>query len=404
MQYLDTNSRQPQDTLYVWLQQRLGNAAYFACQTGFFSHDGLALFAGELGRALTLGGQVHIVVGANNAAVGRHALEAALDIVEPFGGAGSIVLAVFPNVFMHPKTYYIEGRDGVRHAYVGSANFTEEGLTRHIEAGISLDSTVDPSAPLNEIRAAIDKWRLQADPNAILVRRADLAQLERDGTIGVPLTPRPATSTGGGRPGSVSRFPSLPRIITPPPRPRITPAAPAVAPPLSALAGAGPQLSIVKRLSRLDTKGFRLEPGTLYIALPASLASQLPMTRSGRNREPRLNLPIEARLLSVRGPAVSSGNVDTNITHVGTGAVRKSHTDLRLNILKVITTGVVHLATSNGVSVPHAGDFAVIDVYPTVPLCRITFVTDPPTKARLSPMLTNRSWGPVTAGVVPPWP
>ena len=404
MQYLDTHSRQPRDTLYSWLQQRLRNAAYFACQTGFFSRNGLELFAADLRQMMATGGQFHLVVGANDGAVTRLDLEAVLDIIDPFTRAGSLVLVAFPNVFMHPKTYYVEHRDGVRHAYVGSANFTEEGLTRHIEAGLSIDSSADPSAPFNEIRTAIDKWRLQPDANAMVVSRADLGQLERDGVIGVLPLPRTAPISPGGRTPPTPRLPPLPRIVTPPPRPRIPTAVPLrpAAPSVSASAGA--PLSIVKRLSNLDTKGFRLAPGTPYIALPSNLLSKLPTRPYGKNNEPRLDLHIEARLLSVRGPVVSSGTADTNITGVGMGNVKKSHTDLRMNILKVITTGIVHLASANGVSVPQAGDLAVIDIYPTVPLCHITFITDAPTKAHLAPMLTNRSWGPAPPGTVPSWP
>jgi hypothetical protein len=66
----------------------------------------------------------------------------------------------YANALFHPKTYHLRRDDGSQCAYVGSANFTGEGVTsQHVEAGMLLDTRDgDPDGLLNGIAAAVDDW------------------------------------------------------------------------------------------------------------------------------------------------------------------------------------------------------------------------------------------------------
>ena len=86
------------------------------------------------------------------------------------------------------------------------------------------------------------------------------------------------------------------------------------------------------------------------------------------------------------------------------GAVAKSHKDLRLNFLQDIAKGITELVQENNTLSPTAGDFAVIEILPAVPLCRITFITDPRIKERFMPLCMEGAWGWVSPDIVPPWP
>ena len=159
----------------------------------------------------------------------------------------------------------------------------------------------------------------------------------------------------------------------------------------------------MKRLSALDTKGFRGKRGTLYIAMPRDVLPLLPTTPAGRNNEPRLDVTVEARHASVPGPTISSGANPTNITGVGYGTRRTSHRDVRFNILKVVVSGVEYIAMNAGAAVPTDGDYVAVEFDPSGNATRLTFVVGGPLKAELAALCGSASWAWLQAGVVEPW-
>ncbi|MBK8460753.1 MAG: hypothetical protein IPL43_11720 [Micropruina sp.] len=161
---------------------------------------------------------------------------------------------------------------------------------------------------------------------------------------------------------------------------------------------------MIKRLSNLDTKTFRGERGTAYIALPKDVAQFLPMNPAGENDEPRVDIAIEARLDAAPDQVVTSGVATTNITHVGMGRTASSHSDLRLNYLQVVATGIRHVVALTGATAPIAGDLAAIEFLDGVRV-RITFIADAAVKPRLEPLLNERAngWGWLPPGVIEGW-
>lgn len=414
MRYLDTGSRDPADTLYMWLDQVLPDATYFGCQTGYFSYDGIYPLEGEFLKLLNRPGALRLVLGANESGIRRVDLEDVFDLFDKAPGnvSKSLTLVAADDILMHPKTYYVEKADGTRHALVGSANLTHPGLSRNIEAALIIDSVNDLGAPFGEIRDAIDKWHLYAHANAYRVTRTDLAKLLADGVIDQPARPRPAQSPQARQKRSKT-FPGLGAILKLPRKKRaVAPATPVRRPrrpvpvPIGTL-GTMPNgaIGIVKCLTALDTKGFNGGTGTLYIALPSVLAANLPMAPYGKNNEPRTDVTVEARLDTVPGEVVLSADSPTNITHVGAGATRTSHTDLRFNYLTKVKRGIETLAADYGVRPPGEDDLVAIEFLGGQRV-RVTFITEAAAITSLTPLLDQHGngWGWLPPSVISPWP
>ncbi len=413
MRYLDTGGRDPEQSLYRWLEQVLPGASYFACQTGYFSGDGIYPLEKEFIDLLSVPGAMHMVVGANEAGVRSDDLTYVLDLYDkaPCTAQTSLTVVAADDVLMHPKTYYVEHADGQLSALVGSVNLTHPGLGRNMEAALALNSVDDPAAPFGEIRDAILAWNSGSRANAYPVDRPAVAKLIAEGILDVP---RKTTSSIGpkAKKTRVRYFPAVGALLKLPRRRRpVVPKTKVMRPtvpqpvPLGTLvtmpAGA---VGIVKRVRSFDVKAFRGESGTAYMALPKDVAQHLPMTPYGSNGDPRVNVTIEARLDAVPGQIATSGGADTNITHVGMGARKTSHPDLRLNYLAVIKTGVQYIADGASVPVPKAGDLAAVEFLDGVRV-RITFVADPTSIANLTPLLDQRAngWGWLPPGVIGPW-
>jgi hypothetical protein len=391
----------------------LQDATYVGCQTGYFSFDGIFPLEAEFLNLLGRSGTLRLVVGANESGIRRVDLEDMLDLFERGSTTAttSLTLVAADDVLMHPKTYYVEKADGTKHALVGSANLTHSGLSRNIEASLVIDSVNDPGAPFAEIRAALENWHATAHPNAYPVTRAALRKLVTDGIIDQPARVRPAQSPKA-RQKRARAFPPLGAMLRLPRKKR--PVAPtstvsrpkAVAPVPMGTLGTLPNgaVGIIKRLSKLDVKGFKGGTGTLYIALPNALVPHLPMTPYGRNNTPRTDVAVEARLDSVGGEIVLSGSSPTNITHEGAGTSGSSHRDLRLNYLIAVKRGIEDVARAYGVNPPDEDDLVAIELLDGI-ILRLTFLTDPASITSLSPLLDQRdnSWGWLPPGVVAPW-
>lgn len=413
MRYLDTGGRDAEQSLYRWLAQTLPGASYFACQTGYFSGDGIYPLEKHFLDLFDVPGEMHLVVGANEAGVRSDDLTYVLDLYDkaPAGATTALTVVAADDVLMHPKTYYVERPDGSRHALVGSVNLTHPGLSRNMEAAIALSSADEPQAPFDAIRDAVLAWENPIRVNAYPVDRAAIGLLITEGILDVPkrtAAPRaPKAKTARNK-----YFPSVGALLKLPRRKRpVAPKVKVVKPttplpvPVGTLgtmpAGA---VGIIKRLSSLDTKGFRGEKGTLYIALPKDVAAHLPMQPYGRNLEPRVNVSIEARMESVPNEVATSGADPTSVQHTGMGKVRKSHPDLRLNYLTVIRRGIQYIASGAGAAMPKAGDLAAIEFADGVRV-RITFVSDPSSIANLEPLLDQRAggWGWLPPDVIGSW-
>ncbi|GHJ60410.1 hypothetical protein NOK12_29280 [Nocardioides sp. OK12] len=413
MRYLDSGSRDPADTLYTWLEQVLPEATYFGCQTGYFSYDGIYPLEGEFLNLLNRFGAFRLVVGANESGIRKSDLEDVFDLFDkaPSNVSKSLTLVAADDILMHPKSYYVERADGSKHALVGSANLTHPGLSRNIEAALVIDSVNDPGAPFSEIRTAIEKWHLHEHVNAYRIARTDLAKLATDGMIDQPKRPRPAQPPLARRERS-KRFPGLGAIIKLPRKRRaVVAATPVRRPRLPAPVPVGTlgtmpngAIGIIKRLTALDTKGFNGGTGTLYIALPKALTRNLPMAPYGKNQEPRIDVTVEARLDTVPGEVVLSGDSPTNITHVGAGATRTSHGDLRFNYLVKVKRGIETLAADYRVRPPAEDDLVAIEFLGGQRV-RATFITETVAIANLTPLLDqhDNGWGWLPPSVIAPW-
>lgn len=408
MEYIDTGERDPDLTLYRWLSDRFPYATYFSCQTGYFRADGLHPFAPDVTRILESNGEVRLVIGANEDSISSDDLAYVLDLIEGHDDRASIVLVSADDVLMHSKTFYLELENERRCALVGSANLTEPGLAANIEAGLGLDWQQDSGAPFDQIKAAIEAWRIGGRPNAYLLSRGNLPELIAQGIVDRPRPVRPVEPTPTRR-RRRSLFPPLGRLIRIQRRPRRRTRRPVISRTAPVQLGSAAPLpagmvGIVKKLSRLDTKGFRGEPGTPYVALPLIFRDHLPMAPFGRNREPRIDVAIEARLDSALDQVVSSGTASTNITGVGLGTTHTSHRDLRLNILRAIVDGIRYVAGQVGAAEPAQGDVLAIEVVNEDHL-RLTFITEEPLRSRLRGLCTEsgNSWGWLQDGAIPGW-
>jgi hypothetical protein len=407
VRYLDSSVRHVDQTVHAWLTAQLPQATAFACQSGYFRYDAIAPFASGVERLLRRGGRVDLVIGANEEVLRAPDLEDALALLGPWlGGGASFTLVAARDALFHPKTTYVEGPGGRRGALVGSANLTGSGTRSNVEAALALDEGDDP-AVLDAIRDAILAWPARAAPggHAQPITRQLIDELTTDGAVVPTRVPLGAT-----RKSPRSRFPSLgPVPGTPAPS---RPVRPRRTPPIAQLGAATASFplgatGIVKRLSRTDLKGFIGGLGTPYVALPpnpADLATRLPMRPSGANAEPRLNLALEGRLDGALSQVVSSGREVANITHVGAGSSRVSHTDLRLNLLRSVVGGLIAVASAASLQLPGVGDALSLELLDGGRLARLTFASrDPLRGALLAHLRAGRSWGWLPAGVVPPW-
>lgn len=406
MEYLDTGGRDPVKTLHTWLSSKLPGATYFGCQSGYFTADALYAFEGEVRAILDGGGEVRLVLGANEDELSAADLNDALDLLEPYGAQASIMLVSAVDVLMHPKTFYVERGGAERHAVVGSANLTGSGLGANIEACLAVSSATDPAAPFDEIKAAIEAWRVGAHPNAKVLDRVLVPKLAAAGAINkarrARVTPKKSLR---------KLFPPFGRIVAVPRRkrerwgPSVPPAARVQALPHILQPGVFPNnaVGLVKRLSDFDTKVFRGERGTAYVSMPPDLLQYLPTTPFGKHQEPRTDLELHVRHSSAPHRSFTSGNRPTNITGVGYGVTKVSNEDVRFNYLKVTVNGVRTIAAEENVAPPGGGDVLAVEFDLAARVARLTFVVEDPLKATLVGLCGNNTWAWLPAGVVPPW-
>jgi hypothetical protein len=363
---------------------------------------------------LSEGGRFDLVVGANEERLSAPDLERTLELLGPsLSTSASFTLVGARDGLFHPKSYYVELADGSRHAAIGSANFTSPGIGHNVEACIFLDDATDDPATLDAARDAILSWRDRAATGARDARPVTpqyIRDLEAERIIDPIPAPR-SSIPGGSTATGKSSFPALKRIPgVSPSRPRKAPRSVTPGVQLKGAPSAFPlgAVGITKRLSaRTDVKGFTSAGGTPYIALPANqsdLAGRLPMRPYGKNGEPRLDLVIQARLLEAAAHIVTSGTDTTNITYVGMGTTKTSKIDLRLNVHHTVMDGLRYVASQNGLPLPKGSDCVAIEFLEEGRLARLTFVSSEPVLGVLrSLLIPGRSWGWLSAGIMPAW-
>lgn len=222
MEYIDTGSRRPDQTLGAWLSQTLrarSRTKAIRWQTGFFSGDILNYFAPQLVALASRGDLIRVLIGSNDGQTRSADLNRLLALGGAPRSAFQMGLVSYETGYFHPKTVHITRADGSQTAYVGSANLTKSGADRHVEAGIILDTNRgDEPLVLQAVARAIDDWFGSGRPGLIEVATpADIAALIRSQVIDRPrpiLPPRPAsvrrtqarlTALGGaGRTGAIS--------------------------------------------------------------------------------------------------------------------------------------------------------------------------------------------------------
>lgn len=202
MKYIDTGSRNPHDALATWLAGTINEEVIeLRIQSGFFSIQSVGILDIAFQRAKADAADISLLIGSNNGETlfshVEHLIEklsiprqnVRLGIVS-FGGGG----------YFHPKTYHIRRVDGSQAAYVGSANLTKNGLARHVEAGITLDSRDgDASEVLDSIAAAVDDWFASNRAGLhIITGLIDIQELLAQGILSLKPAPRPKPSPSTG--------------------------------------------------------------------------------------------------------------------------------------------------------------------------------------------------------------
>jgi hypothetical protein len=229
VRYIDTGRRNPQDALGTWLRDALSTEAGITAvrwQSGFFGAPALGYLTPVLAQLAAAEGDVAVLVGSNDGATGRHDLALLLEVLGPPRPNLRVGVISFDNAYFHPKTFHLSRGDASAAGYVGSANFTRNGVEgRHVEAGICLDSADGDSLEvLGQLAAAIDWW-FEGPREGLfpISTELDLDALVESGVIGVP---RP------------TRHPRLPASPDAPARPLVELASLVTAPPLGNLAEA----------------------------------------------------------------------------------------------------------------------------------------------------------------------
>ena len=385
-------------------------ATSFACQTGYFRAEPLEGHRDRVRDILASGGEFHLVVGANEDRLVADDLLRVVEIIEPWlGTSAHFALVGFSTGVFHPKVFCCDLADGTRHALIGSANFTTNGMEHNVEACLAIDDA-DDAATVEDARMAILRWFEPSTSDLVeILDRDKIRDLAALRVVEPSKYSAPARSRE--QRGRKSDLPSLPRMFA---KAKVSTRPPSSTPAIGGLPGAAAfpanAVGIVKILSpKQDVKGFHGRSGTPYIALPSDLGPHLPMVPMGTNLEPRMDVAIEARLDSALNHPVQSGIDSTNVTWVGKGAVKKSHTDLRLNILQTLTRGLLYVSSTAVVPIPAGGDLLAIEFLDEGRFVRLTFVANDPLRTALLALCTNGSppgsgWGWLPAGVLPPWP
>jgi hypothetical protein len=241
MRYIDSGSRESEQTFGFWLQEVLGDdISEVRWQSGFFNEEALGYFVPALEGLSQTNGVVRVLIGSN--APGGTPRDDVIRLVELIGlprRNANLGVVRYGNAFYHPKTYHFRRTDGSQCAYVGSSNLTAQGAALHTEAGLTLDSrNGDPIEVLEAIASAVDVWFDEHREGVNYISAAgDVDALVTNGVLTLaappPAPPGPPDQPTGGSgegPGEESpagklgpilnpliEVPALPVVTWPPP-------------------------------------------------------------------------------------------------------------------------------------------------------------------------------------------
>jgi hypothetical protein len=420
MRYIDTGSRERDESLASWFQTVLTDEVVeLRWQTGFFYAEGAGLLVPTLERLKLSKGIVRAVIGANmNATLGEDVewLLGAIGI--PRQNADLAVVSFIRGLF-HPKTYHTIRADGSAAAYVGSANLTSPAVSgRNVEAGLSLDTREgDSSDVLRAIASGIDWWfAAQRDG---LYRVPDLAAVEHllhYGILAKALPPRSQlpveaedeeTSSdtdqpSRGRRAGLQDLVQLPRV-----RPRVVaPALPKTVSPSArrpsvprkgfpdyflfdstatvptfgenALSGASlpsGAVGLIVRLNKDSARHFEGGGGTANISIPIATLQTLRFgSYDGKYVRPRAEFSLRARYVGDPGFVLSGDVLDTSIMAYGYADGEPGHQDIRLVVPAGVRDLVEQISAARRI-MPAVNDFALLEwPLPEQPDFRLTYL------------------------------
>jgi len=177
------------------LQKSLDSAqknAIFRVTVGYISDSGLSKLEKPLKKIIAQGGTVEVIVGLNQ--ISKRSVRA-LDIL--FNICGGIGVFVFwnpnINVTFHPKCYILSNsKGGKNYVWIGSSNFTKQGLFSNYECNIHFVLDPKKDSPfITEIEEYYSKIRKSDFCHAL-----DLARLSQLKNIkGIPNGEKPAVDS-----------------------------------------------------------------------------------------------------------------------------------------------------------------------------------------------------------------
>lgn len=203
MRYIDTGSRDPEDTLATWLLSEETQAvAEFRLQSGYFSINGLVPFIPMLEELARQERLIRFVIGSNDCDTRAADVEFLCEITSGPSATTQIALANCSGGLFHPKAYHLSRKDGSQAAYVGSANLTPAGIGGlNIEAGVLTDTNQgDDGGLATSIADSIDAYFSGERPFVRLLSSvSDIKGLVSEGLLRNEPRVRKAAS---GAPGS----------------------------------------------------------------------------------------------------------------------------------------------------------------------------------------------------------
>jgi HKD family nuclease len=431
MRYLDTGSRDPDQCLAKWLESILcDDIDEIRLQSGFFSANALGIFVPVFEKSRQEDRPVRVLVGSNDGATLRDDIAALSNLIGLPRKNGRLGIVRFAGSYFHPKTYHFRRVDGTEAAFVGSANLTMNGLSLHVEAGITLDTREgDLASQTATIAQAIDQWFDNDREGLVLIdETTSLEDLVASGVLSAVPPPHPAgaSTTVGGAQSSIPRLKrlvSLPNFAvtpssiaaaggtgvaaaTPPPLPvaalpiqssllsapkqglqpyfLFDPAA--TGPTKDGLALTGATLpsgvaGLILQLNKDSARYFSAGEGTANISLPIATVGTIRFgVYHGKYLRPRAEFKVRARYIT-NNQILSIGIMDTNVMGYGVDPAEPGHSDIRMLVPKRVID-IIPSLQQQGLPIPKVGDFAFLEwPNPALPMFRLSFLGNGSTEA-----------------------
>ena len=160
----------------------------FRATVGYISESGLAQLEMSLKRTITQSGTVEVIVGLNQ--ISKRSIKALATLYSICGGIGVFVFwNPNINVTFHPKCYLLKTpKSGKTYAWIGSSNFTKQGLFSNYECNLHL--VLEPKKDRPLITQIEDYYsKIRNSPYCHVLDVARLAQLKT--VKGIPSGEKP---------------------------------------------------------------------------------------------------------------------------------------------------------------------------------------------------------------------